>query len=92
MYRIGLALLLMALSLDSFGSERIVAIRGEASMDVVPDLIRMEVEIESVDKSKIAEAKATVDSISSVEVGPPSRHIYCLPKDCVACDEWLNAV
>ena len=57
-------LLLLILPGSSFGSERIIAVQGEATMEVEPDQIAMEIVVTNTHESDVAKAKAVVDEVS----------------------------
>ncbi|RLA43373.1 MAG: hypothetical protein DRR42_21820 [Gammaproteobacteria bacterium] len=58
-------LMLLFLPITLFGSERIVAVQGNATLEVEPDQIAMEIVVENTHKNDVAKAKAIVDKISS---------------------------
>ena len=58
-------LTLLLLPITVLGSERIVAVQGNATMKVKPDQIALVIAVESTHKSDVAKAKAVVDKISS---------------------------
>jgi len=60
-----LGFLILLIPAVIMASDRLVSVRGEASIEVVPEQIRMDIEIESIHKSEIAKAKAIVDSVAS---------------------------
>lgn len=60
-----LGMLLFIIPIVAEASERLISLRGEATVEVAPDQIRMDIEIENAHKSDIAKAKAVVDSVSS---------------------------
>jgi hypothetical protein len=76
-----LGLLLLILPVVADASERLISVRGEATMKVAPDQISMDIEIENTHKSDIAKAKAVVDSVSSktaralIEAGVDPKNI-----------------
>ena len=58
-------LIFALLSTTALGSDRIVAIQGDATIEVQPDLIKMEIIVENLHKNDVARAKAVVDDLSS---------------------------
>ena len=64
---IGLIFLAFLPSLVS-AEERIIAVKGEASVEVVPDLIRISYSVSQFNRNDVAEAKANVDKISNDSV------------------------
>ncbi|MFL0798363.1 MAG: SIMPL domain-containing protein [Cellvibrionaceae bacterium] len=59
------SLLLLIFSSSLFADARLIAVTGEAEIEVVPDIIRMNVEISKSSKDNAAKAKAEVDALAS---------------------------
>lgn len=60
-----LLIALIMLPLSTLATERVIAVKGEASIEVMPDQITLDVYVESKHKNDIAKAKAVVDEVSS---------------------------
>jgi len=58
-------LTLVLLPITVLGSERIVAVQGNATMKVKPDQIALEIVVENSHNSDVAKAKTVVDEVSS---------------------------
>ena len=65
MPRILAALLCAALSIPLLAHEQLIAIEGAGKLDVMPDIIRITLTIETQDKTSSARAKVHVDELSS---------------------------
>ena len=65
MSRILTALLCAALSIPLPAHERLIAIEGAGKLEVMPDIIRITLTIETQDKTSSARAKVHVDELSS---------------------------
>jgi len=62
--KLALAFLIIHSSL-ALAKGNVIALTGEATINVIPDIIRIKVEITKVEKSDVAIAKSKVDSLSS---------------------------
>lgn len=68
MCRIFIVLTLSIVSLLSHADNRIIAVEGIGEVEAKPDIIRINYNVFSQDKSDVSKAKATVDEISSLSV------------------------
>lgn len=62
------AILFCALCFPIFAHERIVALEGSGTIEVLPDIINIEISVSGHDRRDAAKAKALVDTTSSKAV------------------------
>ena len=68
MSRASAAILFCALCFPVFAHERIVALEGHGTIEVVPDIINIEISVSGHDRRNAAKAKSQVDATSSKAV------------------------